>query len=79
MSKERLRTVCHVSPILKSPAIGAVRRAIGSLATWRLHMGYQSAEHTYLRPAFLTERGQLGIPINYQFAEGVFVLAAAHQ
>jgi tetratricopeptide (TPR) repeat protein len=34
--------------------------------------------HTYLRPRFLTERGELGIPINYySFVEGVFVIAAA--
>ena len=34
--------------------------------------------HTYVRPIFLTERGQLGIPIvYYSFAEGVFIVAAA--
>jgi hypothetical protein len=34
--------------------------------------------HTYIRPIFLTERGQLGIPIvYYSFVEGVFIVAAA--
>ena len=34
--------------------------------------------HTYVRPIFLTERGQLGIPIvYYSFAEGVFIVTAA--
>lgn len=33
--------------------------------------------HTYIRPRFLTERGQLGIPIiYYSFVEGVFIIAA---
>ena len=33
--------------------------------------------HTYLRPAFLTERGQIGIPIMYHaFVEGVFAIAS---
>ena len=34
--------------------------------------------HTYLRPRFLTERGQLGMPIiYYSFVEGVFVTTAS--
>jgi hypothetical protein len=39
---------------------------------------YAGDGHTYLRPRFLTERGEVGIPINYySFVEGVFVIAAA--
>ena len=34
--------------------------------------------HTYLRPRFLTERGELGIHIiYYSFVEGVFVTTAS--